>query len=109
VEQRGGDRLVVELELGADLGGAPGVEHELLARAALLALVCVRREPEGPRDQVAVDVRVVGGHVRDQLIDELLMLFMSLKDGHISSVLRGFSAPFPPSRGVTQVEESPFR
>ena len=75
----------------------------------MLPLVRVGREPEGPGDQVAIDVRVVGRDVGDQLIDELLMLFVSLNNGHRSSVLRGFSAPFPPSRGVTQVEESLFR
>ena len=31
VEERRGDRLVVEPELGTDLGGAPGVKDELLA------------------------------------------------------------------------------
>jgi hypothetical protein len=31
VEERGGDRLVVEPELGADLGRAPRMEHEILA------------------------------------------------------------------------------
>ena len=39
VEQRGGDRLVVEPQLGADLGGAERVKDEGLPRAALLALV----------------------------------------------------------------------
>ena len=109
VEEGGGDRLVVELELGADLGGAPGVQHELLARPALLSLVGLSGEGKGPRDQVAVDVRVVGRDVRDQLIDELLMLFLSLKDGHRPSVLRVFSAPSPVSGAVPKGQESPFR
>ena len=43
VEQRRGDRLLVELELGADLRDAERVVDELLARAALLALVRGRR------------------------------------------------------------------
>src|SRR4051794_4296137 len=93
VEQRRRDRLVVELQLRADLRRAPGVEDELLAGAALLTLVGVRSEGESPCDQLAVDIRVVGRDVRNQLIDELLMLFVSLKDSHISSVLRVFSAP----------------
>jgi hypothetical protein len=44
-------------------------------RAALLPLVCLGCEAEGSADQLAVDVRVVCRHVRDQLVDELLMLF----------------------------------
>src|SRR5439155_5888132 len=95
VEQRGRDRLVVEPQLCADLGRSPGVEDEILARATLLALVCVRGEEEGPRDQVAVDVGVVRGDVRDQLVDELLVFFLSLKDSHTSSVLRGSGPPSP--------------
>jgi hypothetical protein len=97
VEQCGGDRLVVELELRADLRRPPGVKHELLARAALLALVGLGGELEGPRDQVAVDVRVVGGDVGDQLVDELLMLFVSLENRHEPSVLRRFLGPSPVS------------
>src|SRR6266851_1073016 len=97
VEERRRDGLVVEAELGADLGCAPGVEHEVLARASLLALVGVGGEEERPPDQVAIDLAVVGGHGRDQLVDELLMLFVSLKDGHTFSVLRGYLAPSPVS------------
>jgi hypothetical protein len=52
-------------------------------------------EKECPADQVAIDLRVVGGHVRDQFVDELLMLFVSLKDRHTLSVLRGYQAPSP--------------
>ena len=80
-----------------------------LSGAALLPFMGVSSEGEGPRDQLAVDVRVVGRDVRDQLINELLMLFLSLKDGHISSVLRVFSAPSPVSGAVPKGEESPFR
>ena len=75
VQQRGGDRLLVEPQLGADLRGAPRMVDEVLAGAALLSLVRGRGEAEGPREQVAVDVRVVGGDGRDQLVDELLMPF----------------------------------
>ena len=69
VQERGGDRLLVEVELGADLRDAPRVVDEVLAGAALLALVRVRGEGEGAREQVAVDVRVVGRDGRDQLVD----------------------------------------
>src|SRR5919204_65687 len=64
----------------------------VLPRAALLALVGGGGEEERPRDQLAVDVRVVGRDVRNQLVDELLVLFMSLKDGHNFSVLRALPA-----------------
>ena len=99
VQERRGDRLVVESELGADLGDPPGVEHELLTRTALLPLVGAGGEKEGPPDQVSIDAGVVGGDSRNQLVDELLMLFMSLNDSHTLSVLRGYLAPFPRSRG----------
>jgi hypothetical protein len=95
VEERCRDRLVVEPQLRTDLGSAPGMQDELLARPALLPLVGARGEGERTTDQLAVDLRVVGGHVRDQLVDELLMLFMSLEDGHRTSVLRRFWAPSP--------------
>src|SRR6266550_1374543 len=95
MEQRRSDGFVVEAKLGADLRRAPRMEHEVLARPALLALVGVGGEKKGPPDQVANDLRVVGGHGRDQLVDELLMLFVSLKDSHTLSVLRGYRAPSP--------------
>ena len=90
VQQRGGDRLLVEVELGADLGGAPGVVDEVLAGAALLALVRVRGEGEGAPEQVAVDVLVVGSDGLDQLVDELLMPFCSFEDRHRKIVLPVF-------------------
>ena len=109
VEEGGRDRLVVETELRADLGGAPGVEHEVLARAPLLPLVGVGSEEESPSEQVSVDVRVVGGDVRNQLVDELLMLLVSLKDRHTFSVLRGSMAPSPGRGSVTKGQECAFR
>ena len=65
VQQRGRDRLLVEAELGADLRRAPRVVDEVLARAALLALVRVAAKANARCEQVAVDVRVVGRDVRD--------------------------------------------
>jgi hypothetical protein len=90
VQQRGRDRLLVEVELGADLGGAPRMVDEVLARAALLALVRGRGEAEGARQQVAVDVLVVGGDGLDQLVDELLMSFCRLEDRHRKLYSRAF-------------------
>ena len=53
MEERCGDRLLVEMQLSEDLGDAEGVVDELLAGASLLALVRDRRERERARDQVA--------------------------------------------------------
>jgi hypothetical protein len=95
VQQRRRNCLIVEVELCTDLGGAPRVQDEVLSRPALLALMRAGGEEEGAPDQVAVDVRVVCRDVRNQLVDELLVLFMSLKDSHTPSVLRGILAPSP--------------
>ena len=59
VEQRGGDRLARRLEPGEDLRDRRRVIDEVLAAAALLALVGRRGEDERAGDEVAVDVRVV--------------------------------------------------
>ena len=59
----------------------------------LLALVRMRRKPEGPRDQLAVDLGVVGGHVGQQLVDELLMTLLSLDDCHNPIVRPAFLRP----------------
>src|SRR5437870_13495482 len=100
MEQRRRDGLVVEAKLGADLRRAPRMEHEVLARPALLALVGVGGEQKAPPDQGATDLRVVGGHGRDQLVDELLTLAVSSKDCHSLTVLRAYRAtsPHPGSR-----------
>ena len=109
VKQGGRDRLVVEPELRADLRRAPRMKHELLARPALLALVGARGEPERPRDQIAVDFRVVRGDFGQQLVDELLMTLVSLDYCHIPIVRRGFSRSLGGASGATQVQETPFR
>ena len=64
VQERSGDRLLVEPELGADLGGAPRVVDEVLARAPLLALVPGRGEVERAAQKIPVDRLVVGSDVR---------------------------------------------
>jgi hypothetical protein len=73
VQQGGGDCLLVELELGEDLRHTERVVDELLAGAPLLPLVRARRERERPREQVAVELRLVLLDRLDQLFDELLM------------------------------------
>ena len=90
VEERGRDRLVVEPQLRADLRGAERVVDEGLARAALLARVRARREIEGPREQVAVDVVVVvvGRDLGHQLFEEVFVSFPSVDQGHAKIVVR---------------------
>jgi hypothetical protein len=46
---------------------------EVLAGAPLLALVSRRSEAEGAPEQVAIDLPVVGGNLRDELFDQLLV------------------------------------
>ena len=59
VEERRGDRLVVQPQLGADLRGRPRVVDERLARPPDLARVRGGRELEGAGDQLLVDAGVV--------------------------------------------------
>ena len=93
VQERRSDRLLVQPQLGTDLRGAPRMVDELLAGAALLSLVCGRGEAEGPREQVAVDVGVVSGDGRDELVDQLLVAFTCFEDRHRKIVLSGFLVP----------------
>ena len=102
VEQRGRDRLLVEAELRADLGRAPRVMDEVLARAALLPFVLRRGEAERALKQVSVDLLVVGGDVRNELVDQLLMSLTSLEKGHTKSVL-------PALRGLIRAKEEAAR
>jgi len=87
VQERGGNRLLVEPELGADLGGAEGMVDELLARAALLTVVRLGGELEGTANQIPIDLRVVGRHVGEQLLDEVLVPLKGVDNGHLLSVL----------------------
>src|SRR5438093_9522825 len=65
---------------------------EVLTGAPLLPLVRLRREPERPAKQVLVDVVVVGGDVRDELFDQLLVPLACFENRHTKSVLPGFRA-----------------
>ena len=88
VQQRRGDRLVVESQLGADLRGAERMVDERLARAPLLALVRAEREVECAREQLAVGIRVVGRNLRDQLFEEVFVSFRSFDQSHAQIVDR---------------------
>src|SRR5438094_704264 len=56
VEERGGDRLLVEAQLRGDLGDGPRVRDEVLAGAALLTLVRGGGVAERAHEQVPIDV-----------------------------------------------------
>ena len=101
VEERGGDRLLVEPQLGADPRDADGMLDERPAGAALLPLVRRRGEAEGPRDELAVDRAPRRGDLGEQLVEEALVLFACLERGHRFSVL-------PASRGVSPRKERTF-
>src|SRR6266487_421216 len=90
VQERGGDGLLVLSQLREDLRGAPRVANERFTGAALLSLVRGRGEAKRPREQLAIDVGVVGLDVREQLIEQFLMLLAGFEDGHGKSVLRRF-------------------
>ena len=82
VQERGGDRLVVEPQLGADLRRRPRVVDERLARPADLALVRGRRVVERTRDQLLVDRGVVRLDCADELVDEVLVMPLNVNDSH---------------------------
>ena len=102
VQQRRGDRLLVEVELRADQGDAERVVDERLAGAAHLAAVCPLGLVEGAADQLLVDARVVGLDACDQLTDEVVLMTFRIDDGHGLSLLVPFrvtgSRAFMPKR-----------
>ena len=90
VQERGRDRLLVEVELGADPRDAPRVVDELLAGAAYLAPVPLLGDLERPADQVAIDLRVVRLDAREQLLHEVLVMALGVDDRHDLSVRAEF-------------------
>ena len=68
VEDRGGDRLVVELEVGQDSGDLDRVAELGIARGALLIPMRLHREDIGAVDQPLVRIRIIGADLLDQLI-----------------------------------------
>ena len=90
VQERRGDRLLVEVELGADPRDAERVVDELLARAARLAGVRALGDLERAAEQLLVDVRVVRLDLGDQLLDQVFAMPFRVEDTHEFSVLSGF-------------------
>ena len=104
VEKRGGDRLLVEMQLGADPRDAPRMVDELLAGAPQLAPVPLLGDLECPADQLAIDLRVVGLDAREQLLHEVLVMPLGVDDRHDLSVRPEFrkspSISISPSSGA---------
>ena len=61
---------------------------EVLAGAPLLPVVRRRSEAERAAQQLAIDVRVVGRDLREQLFDKALISLVKLENRHEPSVLR---------------------
>ena len=68
VEDRGGDRLVVELQVGEDPGDFDRMAEIGVARGAHLRAVRLHREDVGAVDQPLVRVGIVGADLLDQFI-----------------------------------------
>ena len=90
VEQRGGDRLLVEARPAQIERDADGMRNERLAGATPLALVCGCGKAEGARDELDVDVCALGGELGEQAFEELLVPLTCFQRRHCLSVLRGF-------------------
>ncbi len=73
VEERRGQRLIVELQAGEDQRHPVGVMDEVLPGTALLPFVRARGEGKRARQEVPVDARVVGRDLGEQLVDEALI------------------------------------
>ncbi len=97
MQKRGGNRLLVHPQAREDLRGPPWVIDELLAGAPQLAVVRCGREPERPRDQLAVEVRLVRLKLGKQFVDKVLMLF---RYRHTSILPGSGPDPFQRSRDV---------
>ena len=68
VEDRGDDRLVVELEVGEDARDLDRVAEIGVARGALLGAVRLHREDVGAVDQPLVRIGIVGPDLLDQFV-----------------------------------------
>ena len=90
VQQRGRDRLLVEVQLRADQRDAERMVDERLAGAPDLAAVRPLGLVEGAADQLLVDARVVGLDARDQLADEVVLMTFRVDDSHGLSLLVPF-------------------
>ena len=110
VQQRRRDRLLVEVELGADQGDAERMVDERLAGAAHLAAVGALGLVEGAADQLLVDARVVGLDACDQLADEVVLMTFGIDDSHGLSVLVPFRVTGSRRRDAEEMlSMGPFR
>jgi hypothetical protein len=92
VEERGGDRLLVEAETRADGRDSDRMRDERLAGPPRLSLVRGGGEPEGSGDERGVDVRPLRGDLGEQRFEELFVPLACLQSRHFLSVLAGFYA-----------------
>ena len=89
MEERGRDRLLVEVEPRADAGNLERVVDERLSRPPRLPRVGALGELERPAQEILVDVRVVRLDLGDQLVDEVFVMPFGVENTHRLSVLRG--------------------
>ena len=73
---------------------------EVLAGAPLLSFVGRRSEAKRAAEQLAVDVRVVGRDLCEQLFDKALISLVKLDNGHESVYSGQFRAPSRGGNGV---------
>jgi hypothetical protein len=74
VDERGRKRLVVGAELPEDARDAERVQDEVLPAPTLLPLVSPRAVRERPLEEIPVGLRVVGGDLAHERLEELAML-----------------------------------
>ena len=89
VEERGRDRLLVEVKLGADAGDPVRMVDEVLARTPQLAAMLALGVGERAANQVAVDPAVVRLDRGQKLFDEALVMLLGVDDRHRLSVRTG--------------------
>ena len=114
MQQRRGERLLVQAELRADARGPDGMLDEVGTGVALLTFVRGGREPERPGHDLRVDPAAVLRYLREQLVEEALVLLSCRDYRHCFSVysgpprpyLRGQERPFP-DRNVAFCAQAP--
>ena len=106
VQERGGDRVPVEMQLGADACDPERMVDELPARAPRLPLACPFRDHERVPQEVAVDLRVVRTDLGNQLLDEVFVMPLGIENTHGVSVLRPIPKAFLVEGGGSRVEDA---
>src|SRR5262249_21710653 len=94
VQERRSDRLLVQVELGADARDAERMMDELLSGPPRLPLVSALGELEGAAQELLVDVGVVRLDLGDELLDQVFAMPLGVEDTHIVSVLSAFLGSF---------------